>query len=53
MSLKPCGTWTAARRHMAKGEKMDEACAEAYKIYNRESTRRWAARKALRKHGLI
>ena len=31
--LKPCGTYAAAARHLAHGEKLDEACAKARKIY--------------------
>lgn len=38
--LRPCGTPTAAKRHQARGEPVDEACREALRAYDRQRKRR-------------
>ena len=44
---KPCGTYPAYRAHLERGELVDDACAEAGRVYYRERYRRRAkARKA-------
>lgn len=42
--LRPCGTEAAWMRHKARGEPIDEACAEAHRRYHREYARNRRAR---------
>lgn len=38
--LKPCGTYAAWTRHYRNGEPIDDACAEAHRIYATAAQRR-------------
>lgn len=50
--LRPCGTYAAYKRHLANDEETDQACEDAYTVYQAEAyARRKARRRAQQTNG--